>query len=416
MSNPAPGVSRPVLTACGLALGPVAALGLGRFAYSLLLPSMRADLGWTFAQAGAMNTANAVGYLLGAVVAGPLAARLGSRRPYIVGLAVTSLAILASGASGNFAILLVLRLITGASGALVFIAGAGLVARLVAEVDWGPRRQWRSGSRNSPESLETSGRSGKSVVLLGVYFGGGGPGIVLSALIVPPVVGLGAGVSWRWGWVVLGLVSLAALFGAVPAARHAPDPQVAVRPRVLGWPVRRLAPTLVAYGLFGAGYIAYVTFIVAFIKTQGFGPGSISAFWALLGLAAMVAVFAWGPVLGRLSGGRGPAVVLGVVIVGALLPLAVGGRVGDYASAVIFGGSFLTVVTAVVNLARRSLSPNQVAPAIAVLTVAFGIGQSLGPVLAGVLSDGPSGVRAGLELSVALLAGALIVALGQRAT
>ncbi|MGH9301361.1 MAG: YbfB/YjiJ family MFS transporter, partial [Acidimicrobiales bacterium] len=194
MSNPAPGVSRPVLTACGLALGPVAALGLGRFAYSLLLPSMRADLGWTFAQAGAMNTANAVGYLLGAVVAGPLAARVGSRRPYIVGLAVTSLAILASGASGNFAILLVLRLITGASGALVFIAGAGLVARLVAEVDWGPRRQWRSGSRNSPGRLETSGRSGKSVVLLGVYFGGGGPGIVLSALIVPPVVGLGAGV------------------------------------------------------------------------------------------------------------------------------------------------------------------------------------------------------------------------------
>ena len=48
----------------GLALGPAAALGFGRFAYALLLPSMRADLGWTYAEAGALNAANALGYLV----------------------------------------------------------------------------------------------------------------------------------------------------------------------------------------------------------------------------------------------------------------------------------------------------------------------------------------------------------------
>lgn len=388
----AAGFGRPLLTAAGLALGPVVALGLARFAYSLLLSAMRSDLHWSFTQAGAMNTANAVGYLAGAVAAGPLVARVRSRRPYLVGLALTALALFASAASTNFVLLLALRLVAGATGAVVIIAGAGLVARLVADL-----------------------APGRSAILLGAYFAGGGLGVVVSALVVPPVVDVGAGGSWRWGWVVLGAASLVALVGATPAALKAPEPVADREEGVLGWPVRRLAPTMVAYGLFGAGYIAYVTFIVAFLKTQGLGSGTVSAFWAVLGAAAVVTAFAWGPLLARLRGGRGPAAVLAVATVGALLPLVFRGAPGDFASAVLFGGAFLAVVTAVINLARRSLSPVQVAPAIAVLTVAFGIGQSLGPLLAGFLSDGPSGVRAGLDLSVVLLVAAMVVALVQRA-
>lgn len=184
----------------------------------------------------------------------------------------------------------------------------------------------------------------------------------------------------------------------------------------MGWPLRRLAPTIASYALFGAGYIGYVTFIVAFLRADGLGPGAVSAFWTVLGAAAMVAAFAWGPALGRLRGGRGPAAVLAMLSVGAVLPLIFRSALGDFASAVTFGGTFLAVVTAVINLARRYLTPAQLAPAIAVLTVAFGIGQSLGPVLAGILSDGPNGVRAGLELSVALLTAATVVALVQRGT
>ncbi|MGH9063573.1 MAG: YbfB/YjiJ family MFS transporter [Acidimicrobiales bacterium] len=387
-----PAVRRPLLIATGLALGPVVALGLARFAYSLLLPAMRADLHWTFAQAGAMSTANAVGYLAGAAAAGPLIAWRGNRWPYLGGLGLTGLTLLASGASANFEVLLALRLVAGATGAVVFIAGAGLVARLVAGL-----------------------APGRAAVLLGSYFAGAGLGIVVSALVVPPVVGLGAGGSWRSGWVILGGVSLVALAGAAPAALHAPEPTVSPGQGVLGRPLGRLAPALVAYGLFGAGYIAYVTFIVAFLKAEGRGPGSVTAFWAILGAAAVLGAFAWGPLLGRLRGGRGAAAGLGVVAVGALLPLVLPGPAGDFASAVVFGGAFLSVVTAVIDLARRSLSPAQVGPAIAVLTVAFGIGQSLGPVLAGVLSDGPGGVRAGLVLSVALLGAAVMVALLQPA-
>ncbi len=382
----------PLVSAVGLALGPAAALGWARFAYSLLLPTMRADLHWSFAQAGAMNTANAVGYLAGAITAGPLVSRVGSRQPYLAAFGLTALALLAEATTTHFAALIALRLVAGVSGAVVFISGAGLMTQVVRKLP-----------------------PGRSAALLGTYFAGGGLGIVISAVALPPLVGLTGGGSWRWGWVVLGGASVLALAGSAPAALSVPQPSIPPGHRLFGWPVRRLAPTLVAYGLFGAGYIAYITFIVAFLHSQGMTTATISAFWAVLGAASVFGVFAWSRPLGRLHGGRGPAMVLAVTTLGALLPLLVASTGGDFASAALFGGAFLAVVTAITDMARRSLAVHHVAPAIAVLTVAFGIGQSLGPIFAGVLSTGPSGVRTGLGLGVALLSAATLVALSQRA-
>src|SRR5438067_5448999 len=139
----------------GLALGPAVALGLARFAYALLLPAMRSDLGWSYAQAGLLNTANAVGYLAGAVGGARLTRRLGTRRAFTAGLAVTTLAIAASAASGNLVVLSLLRAVGGASGAVVFIAGAALTAQLAADGDTG---------RNP-------------ALVLGIYFAGAGAGI-----------------------------------------------------------------------------------------------------------------------------------------------------------------------------------------------------------------------------------------------
>ena len=83
----------------GLAMGPAVGLGLGRFAYALLLPAMRTDLGWNYAQAGTINTANAAGYLIGALLAAPLAARIGDKRAFLLGLLLTTASLLANGLS-----------------------------------------------------------------------------------------------------------------------------------------------------------------------------------------------------------------------------------------------------------------------------------------------------------------------------
>lgn len=379
-----------VAIALGLALGPAAALGLARFAYALLLPSMRTNLGWSFSAAGAMSTANAVGYLAGALLGAAAARRVGARRSFLAGLTVTVLALAASAASGNLAVLLGLRVIAGAAGAVSFIVGAGLVAQVSV----------REGSR-------------RTALLLGIYFAGGGAGIVASGLTIPPLLAhTASGTGWRAGWLLLAGMAALALAGSVPAVRAAEEPPP-TQAGVDRWPARSLAVLLGAYTLFGAGYIAYITFIVAFLKSEGASGGEVGLFWVVLGGAAVVAAFAWGPLLARLRGGRGPAAVMAVLTVGALLPLLWRSTATTFASAVLFGGSFLTVVAAVTAVARRSLHPRHWTPAIATLTVAFALGQCAGPVLAGLLSDGPAGLRAGLTVSVAILAAGTLLALTQ---
>lgn len=70
-------VRSPLLTAAALSLGAAVALGLTRFSYGLLLPPMREDLGWSYLLAGSMNTYNALGYFVGALITPALMRRAG---------------------------------------------------------------------------------------------------------------------------------------------------------------------------------------------------------------------------------------------------------------------------------------------------------------------------------------------------
>ncbi len=372
-------VTTPLAVAAGLAMAPAVALGLARFAYALLLPAMRADLGWTYADAGAMNTANAVGYLAGALLAAPIGKRIGLRPALLAGLLLTSIAIAGSGLTGNFDALLTLRLIAGVTGAVAFVAGGGLAA-----------------------AAAKGGGPGRAPLVLGIYFGGGGIGVAASALCVPAAL---TRFGWQGGWLALGVLGLVATLFGVLAARHAPIPSSDSGTSAGGgWSARFMAPKLAAYVLFGAGYIAYATFIIAYLRTaEHFTATQVTVFWAVLGLSAVVAAFAWGPVLARLKGGWGAALTIWVVALGAVIPLVSPGAVSAYASAVVFGFSFLAVIAAVTSFARRAARPHAWTSAIAALTIAFGIGQSVGPVLSGALSDGANGLRTGLWLSVVIL-------------
>jgi predicted MFS family arabinose efflux permease len=181
------------------------------------------------------------------------------------------------------------------------------------------------------------------------------------------------------------------------------------------WSPRKMSIELLGYVLFGAGYIAYATFIIAQLRdNSNFTPQEIAFFWALLGCAAIAGVFVWAPVLARLKGGRGAAAVIAAVTLGAAIPLISSSRPAAYLSALLFGGSFLSTITAVTSFARRAAPPEAWTKAIAALTVAFGIGQCVGPMLSGYLSDGPEGVRAGLKLSVAILLASAVVIAFQR--
>jgi predicted MFS family arabinose efflux permease len=372
----------------GLSMGPVIALGLARFAYALLLPAMRADLGWSYADAGAMNTANAAGYLAGALLATPAARSLGMKRAFMAAIITTAASVAAAGLTAWFTALLLLRFLAGLSGGIAFVTGGAMTAA-------------------------ASGTPARAPLALGMYFSGGGLGIAISALAVPSLLDT---VGWRGGWLVLGALAAAAVLIAIPALLHAPLPAAETSGSASHpWPLRKVAIQLVGYTLFGTGYIAYATFIIAHLRSaSNFSARDISMFWAVLGVAAVAGVFAWSPLLQRLKGGWGAAATMGVVTLGAALPLASTGMFAAYASALLFGGSFLSTITAVTSLARRAAPPEAWTKAIAALTVAFGIGQCVGPILSGHLSDGPDGVRSGLQLSAAILVLAAITSAFQR--
>jgi predicted MFS family arabinose efflux permease len=301
---------------------------------------------------------------------------------------VTAVVITATGLTTSFAALMTLRLLAGISGGIAFVVGGAMAAA-------------------------AAGGSARAPLTLGLFFSGAGSGIAVSALAVPALLD---SVGWRGGWLLLGALAAAAVVGVIPALLRAPLPATQTTASAShAWPLRKIGIQLASYGLFGAGYIAYATFIIAHLRTASqFSARDIALFWALLGLSAVAGVFAWGPLLARLRGGWGAVVTMAVATLGAALPLASSARFAAYASAILFGGSFLSTITAVTSLARRQAPPEAWTKAIAALTVAFGIGQCIGPVLSGYLSDGPDGVRTGLQLSAVILILAVIISAFQR--
>jgi predicted MFS family arabinose efflux permease len=375
--------SRVWLLALALSLGTAAAVGLARFAYALLLPAMKADLEWSYALAGGMNAANAAGYLLGAIVAAPVMARVGTKRAFVGTLLLTALSLLFSGVPSGYFALAALRFVSGASGAVVFIAGGVLASHLASA---------------KPDELGESPAVGTA---LAVYFSGGGLGILVSGLGVPALLELGPAGAWRWAWAGLGVAALIALIPAGKVALDLPEPPGKPAGEGGRWSAWPLLPTFVAYFLFAVGYIAYMTFAVALLAQRGGDTLQTSLFWAVLGASATASAFLWGRLIGRLRSGQALATVMAVLSVGAIVPL-------------LFGGSFLAVPTTVTAIARRSLPAHAWGASIAALTVVFAAGQVIGPVVSGALSDAAGGLVTGLAFSAGILVVGVLVSSLQR--
>ncbi|MGH3438276.1 MAG: YbfB/YjiJ family MFS transporter, partial [Sciscionella sp.] len=358
----------------------------------LVLPSMRSELHWSFATSGAVNTANMIGYLAGAVAAASIASRWGERRAFLAGIAVAAVALAASALSADTVVFGLFRFVVGAAGAVSFVAGGALAAR-----------------------AGTGGSEHRSALMLGLYAGGAGVGMVVSGIVIEPLLAALPGTEgWRAAWLVLGVLALLTILPAAVASRAVAVTRRSEATGHRGFSTRSLWPILIAYGVFGAGYIAYLTFIVALLRSARAGTVEITVFWSVVGITATGCGLVWSGVLARLSGGRGVALVLAVLSVAAFLPTLSTATASVFASAVLFGVSFLAVVTAVIGLARRSLPSHQWSAGIGGLTAAFAVGQCVGPVLSGVLSDTAGGVRLGVGVGAALLGVAALIALTQR--
>lgn len=326
-----------------LGFGPAAALGAGRFAYALVLPAMQAALQLSFAQAGLIGSANTAGYLVGALISHRVMAASGYRLGFYLSLAVQAVTLALLALSPAYPVILALRFAQGVLGAFVFVGGAALL-------------------------LASGGRA----TALGFYFGGIGIGIAASVAILPYLA------SWQVGWALLAGLSVALTAVSLLALPALREPKRAPSGGRASGGLKRIAPVLIAYGLYGAGYIGYMTFVTSSLDA------AVGVFWLVLGIGAFLTGLVWGRPIEAMGGAKAVRLVLLVLLAASLAPLL---KSAPLASALLFGGSFLGVITAITGLFRSELPEHEWARAMGLSTGAFALGQAIGPGLSGAIGD-----------------------------
>lgn len=348
-----PTAATPVLRqAVFLAFGTASALGFARFAYGLLLPAMRDDLGWSSAAAGMPATWNGLGYLLGASATPLLTHRLGPARAFRGGTVLTAAALAATGSTGDFLILSILRAAAGVTGAVVFISGGVIAAHLAA----------RAGS-GTP---------------ITVYFAGTGLGVVLSGIAVPLTGG-----HWQSAW--SGLGAAAAVAAAV--SWRAADEPVTVASRGGQIRLRALRPTVLAYLLFAAGYITYITYLSAYLLDRSAPTAQVVCVWATVGLAVIIGPALWRGPIAHWPGNRVLAGALAALSGGAASALVSSNAAVALTASAVYGATFMTVPAVVTAIVKNHTAAQDWTPTLAACTAVFAAGQMVGPWAAGALAD-----------------------------
>ncbi len=388
LSAPPTSIAHPARLILILSLAPTVGLGIGRFAYSLMLPDMRDALQWSYSAAGFMNTVNAAGYLAGALLASKLIKRFGLIAAVRWGTlaCVASLALCAL--SGNFAVLSFARLLAGFAAAGAFVAGSALAATVAQS------------------------RPARANFLLSLFYAGPGLGILSSGLIAPFLLQASGPGSW---WLVWWALTLLSIIMTLPLLLTSVDAGAGIADAAPGkFSVRPVLIYLAGYFLFGAGYIAYMTFMIAYVRDGGGGAAAQSAFWCLIGLSAFATPWLWRRVLAMDRGGLSTAIILGVNAVGAGLPLFGHSPLLLATSALVFGVSFFALVGSTTAFVRFNFSPSAWPTAIAAMTIAFGVGQTLGPIAVGAITDAMGSLSYALNVSAAMLAAGAVLAAFQR--
>lgn len=382
-------------------------LGLGRFAYSVVLPSMQAGLGMDNTQAGALATANLAGYLASCVVGGALAARFGPRSVIAWGLALAAISMVMTGLAGSFASAAVWRTLTGVGSGASNVPTMGLMSSWFA-----PRRR----------GLAT-----------GTAVAGSSIALILTGPIVPRIVTAHGSDGWRACWFIFGGVALALTAAAAALLRNDPAEvgrkPVGVRPgepapSAGGGPLRwgdvynRPIVWLlgVVYVAFGFSYIIYMTFFTkCLIADGGYTQAEEGRLFMVMGWFSLVCGLIWGSV-SDFIGRKGALAVVYVVhaVAFSLFPLWPEPP-GFVLSAILFGLSAWSIPGIMAATCGDMLGPRLAPAALGFITLFFGVGQATGPSVAGVMADAANSFQPALWLcaGVALLGagGALLLPL-----
>lgn len=370
MSLRSSGLALPLAGLLALAV----AMGIGRFAFTPILPMMQADLGISLADGGWLASANYLGYLLGALLATRIPWSPESLLQRGLWLVVIMTALM--GLTGSWAAWLLWRLLAGVASAWVMIGTATLcIARLNA-----------------------AGQSGRS----GIVFAGVGCGVSFAGLVCM-VLAL-AQASSDLAWLLLACAALLGLIGASGLWRH-PDahaiqtdtqpsssPSVASTAGTATSNTPRAAATHInpaprclhwgliwCYGVYGFGYILPATFLPAQARILVPDPMLFSLAWPVFGLAAAVSTLLASHLLDVLSRRQIWALSHLVMATGVLMPALFSNLTAIIIAAVCVGSTFMTITMVGLQEAQAEVGSALAKVQIAAMTASFALGQLIGP-------------------------------------
>ena len=353
--------------------------GFGRMSYSVILPSMKDGLLLTYTQVGLIGTANFVGYLSLAVVGGFLAVRFGTRRTIFVSLLAMGVSLFLTGLSRSFTSAFLMRLITGMGN------GAAVVPMMALTASWFAAR--------------------KRGLAAGILTMGTGFGLSIVGVALPYVMATFNPDGWRYAWFLLGTVVFIfsflcyALLRDYPAEKgtsmYGGEEEQRSRKAVTffsawGDVVREseIWKLGIVYFMFGFSYIIYITFFVAYLTTEGaLTPQKAGQIFAVLGLWSILSGAVWGWISDVLGRRLGLLLAYLTIALSFLIIALWRSTTGFYVSSIVFGLS-LSSIPAIMAAAVGDSVGGRLAPAaLGFITLIFGIGQSLGPAVAGWIKD-----------------------------
>lgn len=365
-----------------------ASLGLARFGLGMLLPSMGAGLGLSYSQMGLMSTGNFIGYLAAVLAAGALVRWIGTRWTITGGLAVVSCSMLVVSRGNRFGEVLVFYALTGIA------SGLANVPAMAAVSVWFARAH-----------------RGKAA---GLMASGSGLGIILTGATLPAFITAGPD-SWRVGWMVLGAIALIVTVTCGLLLRDRPEDlglapfgHLPMKEAESGLPTRYSTALALAhigsiYSLFGATYVVYLTFIVtSLVKDRGFTELAAGQLWATLGFLSLFS----GPIFGALSDRIGRRAGLIIVFSAQCLAylLAAFPLVPAflYVSVAVFGIVAWSIPSIMAALVGDYFGPKKASAAFGAITLFFGLGQIVGPAVAGWAAEMTRGFSASFAMAAAL--------------
>jgi MFS family permease len=371
--------------------------GFGRMSYSVILPSMKEGLVLNYTQVGSIAMGNFIGYLCLAIIGGVLAARFGTRRVVFVSLMVLGVSLFLTGLANSFLFAFFMRMVSGAGN------GGSFVPIMALPAAWFVMKR---------RGLAT-----------GIVSAGTGMGLFLTGIMLPPLISAFGRHGWRYTWFMLGIIVFVLAFVCFAFLRDNPrqknlgvyggegqggsapsGPRItlfsAFKNIVVQSEIWKLGGV---YFMYGFSYIIYITFFVAYLTKEMQVPAvTAGRIFGILGILSIFCGIIYGWVSDMLGRRYGSMIAYLTLALSYLIFALWKDYTGFYLSAVVFGIAAWSIPVIMAAAAGDAVGGRLAPAGLGFITIFFGLGQALGPVVGGYIKDTTGSFTYAFLLSVAV--------------